>query len=87
MRDERIHQILGALNAQEAEAARQLLGLSLFVGASGLAVLRHFLDSLLMFGLGAPDKHFVQRWPSPKATKKLRDRVRELTSKRQSGKT
>ena len=32
----------------------------------------------------APDKHFMQRWPSPKAT--LRDRVRELTSKRQSGK-
>ena len=29
---------------------------------------------------------FVQRWPSPKARKKLRDRVRELTSKRQSGK-
>ena len=27
----------------------------------------------------------MQRWPSPKATKKLRDRVRELTSKRQSG--
>jgi RNA-directed DNA polymerase len=33
-----------------------------------------------------PWVHFVQRWPSPKATKKMRDRVRELTSKRQSGK-
>jgi RNA-directed DNA polymerase len=33
-----------------------------------------------------PRWYFVQRWPSPKATKKLRDRVRELTSKRQSGK-
>ena len=33
-----------------------------------------------------PRRHFVQRWPSPKATKKMRDRVRELTSKRQSGK-
>src|SRR5580700_9836519 len=33
-----------------------------------------------------PRWHFVQRWPSAKATKKLRDRVRELTSKRQSGK-
>jgi hypothetical protein len=33
-----------------------------------------------------PGKHFMQRWPSPKATKKLRDRVRELTSKKQSGK-
>jgi len=28
----------------------------------------------------------MQRWPSPKATKKLRDRVRELTSARQGGK-
>jgi RNA-directed DNA polymerase len=27
----------------------------------------------------------MQRWPSPKATNKLRDRVRELTSKRHSG--
>jgi len=33
-----------------------------------------------------PRWHFMQRWPSPKATKKLRDRVRELTRKRQSGK-
>jgi len=32
-----------------------------------------------------PRWHFMQRWPSAKATKKLRDRVRELTSKRQSG--
>ncbi len=33
-----------------------------------------------------PSLAFVQRWPSPKATKKLRARVRELTDKRQSGK-
>lgn len=33
-----------------------------------------------------PRWHFVQRWPSPKATKRLRDRVRELTGPRQSGK-
>src|SRR6516162_9504211 len=33
-----------------------------------------------------PRWHFLQRWPSPKATKKLRERVREITSKRQSGK-
>jgi len=33
-----------------------------------------------------PRWHFMQRWPSPKATKKLRDRVREITDKRQSGK-
>ncbi|MEZ5356836.1 MAG: group II intron maturase-specific domain-containing protein [Bryobacteraceae bacterium] len=34
----------------------------------------------------APHKHYMQRWPSPKATKKLRDRARELTGKKQSGK-
>jgi RNA-directed DNA polymerase len=28
----------------------------------------------------------MQRWPSPKATKKIRGRVRELTDARQSGK-
>jgi len=33
-----------------------------------------------------PRLHFMQRWPSPKAMKKLRERVRELTSARQSGK-
>ncbi len=33
-----------------------------------------------------PRWHFMQRWPSPKATKKLRDRVRELTGPRHSGK-
>ncbi|HEY1339304.1 MAG TPA: group II intron reverse transcriptase/maturase, partial [Bryobacteraceae bacterium] len=33
-----------------------------------------------------PRWHFMQRWPSPKATKKLRDRVRGLTDSRQSGK-
>ena len=32
-----------------------------------------------------PRWHFMQRWPSPKATKKLRDRVRELTDSRQNG--
>jgi len=33
-----------------------------------------------------PRWHFMQRWPSPKATKKLRERVREITSQQQSGK-
>ena len=33
-----------------------------------------------------PRWYFTQRWPSPKAMKKLRDRIRELTSIRQSGK-
>ena len=33
-----------------------------------------------------PRGHYMQRWPSPKAMKKLRDRVGELTSRKQSGK-
>ena len=32
-----------------------------------------------------PGAHFVQRWPSPKAMKRVRQRVRELTDARQSG--
>jgi group II intron reverse transcriptase/maturase len=32
-----------------------------------------------------PRWHFVQRWPSPKAMKRLRERVHELTSPRRSG--
>src|ERR1035438_4327048 len=35
--------------------------------------------------LRLPGNHFMQRWPSPKATQKIRDRVRELTGARQSG--
>ena len=33
-----------------------------------------------------PQWHFVQRWPSPKAMKRIRERVHELTSARHSGK-
>jgi RNA-directed DNA polymerase len=33
-----------------------------------------------------PRWYFMHRWPSPKATKRLRDRVREITDSRQSGK-
>lgn len=33
----------------------------------------------------APHLHFVQRWPSPKAMKRVRERVRDLTDARRSG--
>ena len=33
-----------------------------------------------------PWRHYMQRWPSPKAMKRIRKRVRELTGARQSGK-
>ena len=32
-----------------------------------------------------PRAYYMHRWPSPKATKRLRDRVREITEKRASG--
>jgi RNA-directed DNA polymerase len=32
-----------------------------------------------------PRSHFVQRWPSPKAMKRIRERVHELTNARRSG--
>jgi RNA-directed DNA polymerase len=71
------------------------LGLTLHPAKTRLVDLRRGKESLVFLGCTIRKKrsiqrnprwHFMQRWPSPKATKKLRDRVRELTSKRQSGK-
>jgi RNA-directed DNA polymerase len=71
------------------------LGLKLHPAKTRMVDLRRGKESFVFLGCTirkrrsiqrVPDKHFMQRWPSPKATKKLRDRVRELTSKRQSGK-
>jgi len=71
------------------------LGLTLHPAKTRMVDLRRGKESFVFLGCTirkkrsiqrAPWLHFMQRWPSPKATKKLRDRVRELTSKRQSGK-
>ena len=71
------------------------LGLTLHPAKTGLVDLRRGKESFVFLGCTirkkrsvqrSPRNHFTQRWPSPKATKKLRDRVREITSKRQSGK-
>ncbi len=32
-----------------------------------------------------PRRYYMHRWPSPKSTKRLRDRVREITDRRRSG--
>lgn len=70
------------------------LGLRLHPAKTRLVDLRRGKESFVFLGCTirkkrsiqrAPSKHFMQRWPSPKATKRLRDRVRELTDKRQSG--
>jgi len=83
------------------EALRRLglvmdrLGLTLHPVKTRMVDLRRGKESFVFLGCTIRKKrsiqrnprwHFTQRWPSPKATKKLRDRVRELTSKRQSGK-
>jgi len=71
------------------------LGLTLHPAKTRLVDLRHGKESFVFLGCTIrkkrsiqrmPWRHFMQRWPSPRATKKLRDRVRELTSTRQSGK-
>ncbi len=71
------------------------LGLKLHPAKTQLVDLRRGQESFVFLGCTIRKKrsiqrnprwHFMQRWPSPKAMQKLRDRVREITSKRQSGK-
>jgi len=71
------------------------LGLTLHPAKTRLVDLRRGREGFVFLGCTirkkrsiqrAPAKHFMQRWPSPKAMKKLRDRVREITGKRNSGK-
>jgi len=71
------------------------LGLTLHPAKTRLVDLRRGKESFVFLGCTIRKKrsiqrnprcHFMQRWPSPKATKKLRDRVREITGSRQSGK-
>jgi RNA-directed DNA polymerase len=87
--------------SQAREALRRIglvmerLGLTLHPAKTRLVELRRGRESFVFLGCTirrkrsiqrAPDKYFMQRWPSPKATKKLRDRVREITGRRHSGK-
>ena len=71
------------------------LGLTLHPAKTRMVDLRRGRESFVFLGCTIrkrrsiqrnPRWYFLQRWPSPKATKKLRDRVREWTDKRQSGK-
>lgn len=87
--------------SQAREALRRIglvmgrLGLTLHPAKTRLVDLRRGKESFVFLGCTLRKKrsiqrnprwYFMQRWPSPKATKKLRDRVRELTSKQHSGK-
>ena len=87
--------------SQAREALRRIglvmsrLGLTRHPTKTRMVDLRRGRESFVFLGctirkkrsiLRNPRKYFMQRWPSPKATKRLRDRVRELTEARQSGK-
>ena len=86
--------------SQAREALRRVglimdrLGLTLHPAKTRQVDLRRGKESFVFLGCTIRKKrsiqrnprwHFMQRWPSPKATKKLRQRVRELTGKRHSG--
>jgi RNA-directed DNA polymerase len=90
-----------ATESRAREALRRIglvmnrLGLTLHPAKTQLVDLRRGQESFVFLGCTIRKKrsiqrnprwHFMQRWPSPKATKRLRERVRELTSARQSGK-
>ena len=87
--------------SQAREALRRIglvmnrLGLTLHPEKTRMVDLRRGKESFVFLGCTIRKKrsiqrnprwHFMQRWPSPKAMKKLRERVRELTDARQSGK-
>jgi group II intron reverse transcriptase/maturase len=87
--------------SQAKEALRRIglvmnrLGLTLHPAKTKLVDLRRGKEGFVFLGCTIrkkrsiqrnPRAHYMQRWPSPKATKKLRDRVRELTGRKQSGK-
>src|SRR5579871_4761289 len=87
--------------SQAREALRRIglvmnrLGLTLHPGKTRLVDLRRGKESFVFLGCTIrkkrsiqrnPRMHFMQRWPSPKAMKRIRERVHELTDSRYSGK-
>jgi hypothetical protein len=88
------HGVAGREALRRIGLVLERVGLTLHPAKTRLVDLRHGKESFVLLGCTIrqcsiqrmPWRHFMQRWPSPKATKKLRDRARELTGKRQSGK-
>ena len=71
------------------------LGLRLHPAKTRMVDLRRGKESFVFLGCTIRKKrsiqrnprwHFMQRWPSPKAMKRIRERVHELTDSRHSGK-
>ena len=87
--------------SQAKEALRRIglvmnrLGLKLHPEKTRMVDLRRGKGSFVFLGCTIrkkrsiqrnPRMHFMQRWPSPKAMKRIRERVHELTDSRHSGK-
>jgi RNA-directed DNA polymerase len=86
--------------SQAREALRRIglvmnrLGLKLHPEKTRMVDLRRGKESFVFLGCTIrkkrsvqrnPRMHFMQRWPSPKAMKRIRERVHELTDSRHSG--
>jgi len=91
--------VMAPTESQAKEALRQIqfvmnkLGLVLHPEKTRMVDLRRGKGSFVFLGctirkkrsiLRNPRGYYMHRWPSPKATKRLRDRVREITGKRGS---
>jgi group II intron reverse transcriptase/maturase len=93
--------VMAATESKAKEALRQIqfvmskLGLVLHPEKTRMVDLTRGKGSFVFLGctirkkrsiLRNPRRYFVQRWPSPKAMKRIRSRVHELTDTRQCGK-
>ncbi len=87
--------------SQAREALRRIdlvmkqMGLTLHPDKTRMVDLRRGQESFVFLGCTIrkkrsiqrnPRRWYMQRWPSPKATQRLRDRVREMTTPRAAGK-
>jgi len=92
--------VMSPTESKAKEALRQIqfvmnkLGLVLHPEKTRMVDLRRGKDGFVFLGctirkkrsiLRNPRAYYMHRWPSPKATKRLRDRVREITDRRASG--
>jgi len=92
--------VLSPTESKAKEALRQIefvmskLGLTLHPEKTRMVDLRRGKGSFVFLGcairkkrsiLRNPRAYYMHRWPSPKAMKRLRERVREITDKRSSG--
>ena len=93
--------VMATTESKAKEALRQIqfvmskLGLVLHPEKTRMVDLRRGKGSFVFLGCTIrkkrsiqrnPRRYYTQRWPSPKAMKRIRNRVHELTDKRQSGK-